>query len=101
MGIMILSHDSPMTGGESLRYSSAQGEQRYKWGYEAMEPVAVCNVVFTCQDSVSALFLRTGELRDDAAHDMRIRTRQCFADPEQEIHLRWSQLHVAWLVPVG
>ena len=44
MGIMILFHDSPMTGGESLRYSSAQDEQRYKWGYEAMEPVAVCNV---------------------------------------------------------
>ena len=59
------------------------------------------HVVFTCPNSVSALFLRTGELRDDAGHDMRIRTRQCFADPEQEIHLRWSQLHVAWLVPVG
>ena len=44
MGIMILFHDSPMTGGESLRYSSAQDEQRYKWGYEAMESVAVCNV---------------------------------------------------------
>lgn len=44
MGIMILSHDSPMTGGESLRNSSAQGEQRFRWGYEAMKPVAVCNV---------------------------------------------------------
>lgn len=79
--------------------SGAPSSRRFTGRYSAWE--GFCNVVFTCQDSVSALFLRTGELRDDAAHDMRIRTRQCFADPEQEIHLRWSQLHVAWLVPVG
>ena len=58
-------------------------------------------VVFTCPNSVSALFLRIGELRDDAAHDMRIRSRQCFADPEQEIHLRWRELYFAWFVPVS
>lgn len=48
-----------------------------------------------------SVFLRTGELRDDAAHDMRIRSRQCFADPEQEIHLRWRELYFAWFVPVS
>lgn len=59
------------------------------------------HVVFTCPNSVSALFLRIGELRDDAAHDMRIRSRQCFADPEQEIHLRWRELYFVWFVPVS
>ena len=79
--------------------SGAPSSRRFTGRYSAWE--GLCNLVFTYQGSVSVLFLRTGELRDDAAHDMRIRTRQCFADPEQEIHLRWSQLHVAWLVPVG
>ena len=49
MGTMILSHDSPMTGGESLQHSPAHGGQRCKWGYEAMEPVAVCNVMI-CEE---------------------------------------------------
>ena len=54
MGTMILSHDSPMTGGVSLRNSSAQGEQRFRWGYEAMEPVAVCNVMICEEKTINS-----------------------------------------------
>lgn len=79
--------------------SGAPSSRRFTGRYSAWE--GFCNVVFTCQASCSALFLRTRELGNDAAHDVCIGSCQRFTDPEKEIHLGWCELHFTRFVPFG
>lgn len=78
------------------------GHRRHRAASQAATPHGKVSVMWYSLVKVQfSITRKISVLRDNALHDMRIWSRQCFADPQKEICLRWCHLSRSWFIPIS